>query len=184
MEHCVLKIDKAGQPVKWMSKQEAATLLCNNKVIWSFGDDIIKMRGGINRSGQRSVLCLHPILAVAGDVSKRAYSVPLSNRLLARRDRHLCMYCGNKFLLNELTRDHVLPKSRGGRDVYENLVIACKTCNNRKGDRTPEEAGMPLLAVPFKPTFCEFLALANHHVLADQMAYLEKGFRHQHMRMN
>lgn len=184
MDHCVLKIDKAGQPVNWISKQEAATLLCSEKVIWSFGDDVVEMRGGYNREGRRSVLRLHPILAVAGQISSRSFAVPLSNRLLARRDRYLCMYCGQKFPLNQLTRDHVLPKSRGGRDVYENLVIACKCCNNRKGSRTPEEAGMPLLAVPFKPTFCEFLALANHNVLADQMVYLEKGFKHQHMRMN
>lgn len=184
MNHCVLKIDKAGQPVRWMSKQEAATLICNNKVIWAFGDAVIEMRGGVNRSGERSILKLHPILAVEGKVCQRSYAVPLSNRLLARRDRHICMYCGHKFPLTELTRDHVLPKSRGGLDVYENLVIACKCCNNRKGDRTPEEAGMPLLAVPFKPTFCEFLASANHNVLADQMAYLEKGFKHQHMRLN
>ena len=83
-----------------------------------------------------------------------------------------------------LTRDHVQPKSRGGRDCYENLVIACKACNNRKGDRTPEEAGMPLLAVPFKPTFCEFLALTNRHVLADQMTFLEKGFKHDQLLIN
>ena len=184
MEHCILKIDKAGRPIKWISKQEAATLVCNDKVIWSFGDHLVRMVGGVNRMGRRSVLSLHPILAVDGQVSQRSFAVPLSNRLLARRDRHICMYCGHKFSLSELTRDHVMPKSRGGKDAYENLVIACKACNNRKGDRTPEEANMPLLAVPFKPTFCEFLALANHHVLADQMAYLEKGFRHQHMRMH
>lgn len=170
--------------MKWVTKEEAATLICNDKVIWSFGDDIIELRGGYNRSGKRSILKLHPILAVEGKVSSRSYRVPLSNRLLARRDRYICMYCGARFPMYMLTRDHVQPKSRGGKDVYENLVIACKSCNNRKGNRTPEEASMPLLAVPFQPTFCEFLALANHNVLADQMAYLEKGFKHQHMRMN
>lgn len=184
MDYCILKIDKAGQPVNWISKQEAATLLCADKVIWSFGDDISEMRGGIGRNGRRSILRLHPIVAVAGRISSRSFSVPLSNRLLARRDAYLCMYCGQKFPLSQLTRDHVLPKSRGGRDVYENLVAACKPCNNRKGGRTPEEANMPLLAVPFKPTFCEFLALANHNVLADQMSYLKKGFKHQQMRLN
>jgi len=184
MDHCVLKIDKSGHPVNWMSKEEAATLLCNNKVIWAFGDRVIELRGGINRLGERSILKLHPILAVSGRISNHSYRVPLSNRLLARRDRYICMYCGQKFPLSRLTRDHILPKSRGGRDAYENLVVACQSCNSRKGNRTPEEAGMPLLAVPFQPTFCEFLALANHHVLADQMAYLEKGFKHQHMRLN
>jgi 5-methylcytosine-specific restriction endonuclease McrA len=81
--------------------------------------------------------------------------VPLTRRNIMRRDDFKCQYCGKKNLI--LTIDHVLPKSRGGEDSWENLVAACKHCNNVKGDSTPLEAGMPLLSVPRRPHFISFL---------------------------
>lgn len=80
--------------------------------------------------------------------------VMLSRKNVLRRDKHRCQYCGNK---RDLTVDHVLPKSRGGRDTWENLVAACNRCNNRKGDRTPDEAGMPLARRPFRPSYVMFI---------------------------
>lgn len=56
-----------------------------------------------------------------------------------------------------LTLDHIVPKARGGSDSWENLVCACTSCNNKKGDRTPAEAGMPLLKSPFKPSHIMFI---------------------------
>ena len=69
------------------------------------------------------------------------------NRILAR-DGHRCQYCGKKGTAFDLTIDHILPGSRGGTTSPENLVAACFACNQRKGDRTPEEARMPLLKNP------------------------------------
>jgi 5-methylcytosine-specific restriction endonuclease McrA len=69
------------------------------------------------------------------------------NRILAR-DRHRCQYCGTKGTVFDLTIDHIVPVSRGGTTSPENLVAACFACNQRKGDRTPEEARMPLLKNP------------------------------------
>nr|WP_228702796.1 HNH endonuclease [Salisaeta longa] len=80
--------------------------------------------------------------------------VMLSRRNILKRDRHTCQYCGAK---DRLTIDHVLPKSRGGRDTWENLAAACVACNNRKGDRTPEEANMTLAREPFRPSYVMFL---------------------------
>jgi hypothetical protein len=60
---------------------------------------------------------------------------------VVHRDRDQCRYCGSK---TQLTFDHVIPRSRGGRTTYDNLVLACRDCNQRKGARTPEQAGMPL----------------------------------------
>lgn len=68
----------------------------------------------------------------------------LSRKNILMRDHHTCQYCGNKSGAGDLTLDHVLPRSRGGPGTWENLVAACRRCNNRKGDRLPEEAGMRL----------------------------------------
>lgn len=72
----------------------------------------------------------------------------MSHRNLYLRDNHTCQYCGVKFPASELTLDHVVPRCQGGTSKWENLVVACGPCNHRKNDRTPEEAGMPLLRQP------------------------------------
>ncbi len=79
----------------------------------------------------------------------------LSRKNILRRDGHRCQYCGRGDV--PLTMDHVHPRSRSGEDAWENLVAACVKCNNKKGDRTPEEAEMPLMRVPMKPNHVTFL---------------------------
>ncbi len=79
--------------------------------------------------------------------------IPQQTRALSRknillRDRNTCQFCGRPFPASELTLDHVVPRSRGGRSSWENLVACCYQCNNRKGDRTPEEAGLELVRRP------------------------------------
>lgn len=68
------------------------------------------------------------------------------------RDKGRCQYCGLQVPRSQFTRDHVIPKSRGGKSSFDNIVTACHNCNNRKANRTPQEAGMKLLSVPKKPT--------------------------------
>ena len=75
--------------------------------------------------------------------------IPLTRRNILHRDGHSCQYCG--YSGDELTLDHVIPRSRGGGDAWENIVTACVRCNVRKGNRTPREAGMPLESKPSKP---------------------------------
>jgi 5-methylcytosine-specific restriction endonuclease McrA len=75
--------------------------------------------------------------------------IPLTRRNLLQRDDHTCQYCGYKG--DGLTLDHVVPRSRGGGDSWENMVAACVRCNVKKGNRTPKEAGMPLVSQPRKP---------------------------------
>lgn len=67
------------------------------------------------------------------------------------RDDHACMYCGDKFPVRELTLDHVLPVSQGGKKDWTNIVTACRDCNQKKGNRTPDQADMPLLTRPEEP---------------------------------
>lgn len=81
------------------------------------------------------------------------HKIVLSRRNVMKRDDQTCQYCGRK---SDLTLDHVLPRSRGGRDSWENLVTACTRCNVRKGNRTPEEAGMPLKTQPYRPVHITF----------------------------
>lgn len=70
-----------------------------------------------------------------------------------RRDAHACQYCGERPKRTDLTIDHVMPSSRGGLNNWTNCVTACKECNTRKGNRTPEEAKMPLAVKPIRPKF-------------------------------
>ena len=107
---------------------------------------------------------------------KDSFDPPLENKFLFRRDKNLCLYCGAQFAVSALSRDHVKPLSRGGRDKWTNVVTACRRCNNRKADKMPEEANMQLLAIPFVPNQYEFLYLSNHNVLADQMQFLSARF--------
>jgi 5-methylcytosine-specific restriction endonuclease McrA len=83
----------------------------------------------------------------------------LSRKNILRRDGHRCQYCGRSDL--SLTLDHVQPVSRGGDDSWENLVCACVKCNNRKGDRTPDEAALPLIRRPMRPNHVTFI---SHYV--------------------
>lgn len=81
--------------------------------------------------------------------------VPLSRQNIYRRDGHACGYCGSK---SNLTLDHVIPKSKGGGNTWQNLVTCCKKCNSTKDDRTPKQADMPLLVELYRPTFQQFAA--------------------------
>ena len=102
---------------------------------------------------------------------------PLTNKALFRRDQNICLYCGNRFQEVQLSRDHVHPISRGGRDRWTNVVTACKRCNARKGSYLPDECHMQLLALPYRPNHAEYLALSHSgRILGDQMAFLEKQF--------
>jgi 5-methylcytosine-specific restriction endonuclease McrA len=93
--------------------------------------------------------------------------VRLSRQGIVERDRHTCQYCGAELPRTKLTLDHVLPQSRGGIESWENLVLACLPCNVRKGNRTPEEAKMPLLKKPSKPAW---LPQMGRRVPDDQLA--------------
>lgn len=173
----ILKLDLAGQPRGWITLHEAVTAYARGDVIYGIGDTLPPVLGGIQRvTGVRSRIDLQPIIAMQGRIMD-GFSLPLCNRTLFRRDDHRCLYCGHQHPRTELTRDHVLPTSRGGGDRWENVVAACRRCNMQKDNRTPEEAGMPLLAVPFRPNPWEWHFLAKDRILTDQMDYLSQQFR-------
>jgi 5-methylcytosine-specific restriction endonuclease McrA len=178
----VLRTDLAGQPLEWVDYRDAARLYFLGQVAYACGNPLFLLRGGVNSATRRrSILEIHSIIATHGAhhaLAKRqeGYTPPLSNRTLFQRDDHMCMYCGGRFSPRHLSRDHVRPLSQGGRDVWRNVVTACVRCNNYKASRTPEQAGMELLAVPFKPNHAEYVFLMGRHVLADQMEFLRVHF--------
>lgn len=171
----VLSLDSNGRILDWISWQDATCLYVRDAVAWTLGDSCLTIRGGTCReSGRQSVICLHPIVASRGHARPGLLdpAPALTNIALFARDRHVCLYCGDHCHRSELTRDHVVPLSRGGRDCWENVVTACLSCNVRKGGRTPQQAGMPLLAIPYRPSWVEHLILSNRNILADQMEFL------------
>ncbi len=170
----ILKLDAGGLPVGWIRWQTAVTLYARDRVCWETGEERFVVHGGVSAStGLRSQLSVGSIIAVADRSHRFEGNAPLlTNRTLFQRDHNLCLYCGRQFSVQHLTRDHVVPASRGGENIWENCVTACRSCNQRKDDRTPEEAGMKLLAVPYTPNLAEYLILSNRRILADQMEFL------------
>jgi hypothetical protein len=174
----ILKLNAAGRPVSWITREEGALLYCRDKVAWEAGLDFVRLNGGTSRiTGARSILLVSTIVAARGGT--REYDLlndvpPLTNANLFRRDGHMCLYCGDYLYDCELTRDHVVPVSRGGKDTWDNVVTACHTCNHRKDNLLLEEIGMKLLAVPYVPNRAEGLILENRHILGDQMEFLKE----------
>ena len=95
--------------------------------------------------------------------------VSMSRQNIYKRDGYRCVYCGGR---EKLTLDHVIPRSKGGRDSWHNLVTACQRCNTEKGDRTPEEAEMSMSHKPFRPSFIMYLRDFNGKVSDDWKPYL------------
>ena len=171
----VLQLDVSGRPQAWISAKEAAVIYASEGVAWTLGDPFTVLRGGTQRrTGLQSRIELHPIIAVRGAVPSRAWRTTpaLSNPKLFARDRQLCAYCGHRYPFDDLTREHIRPVSRGGRDTWMNCITACRPCNGRKGNRLPEEARMSLLYLPYVPSLHEDMILRGRRILADQMDFL------------
>ena len=182
LEQPVLRTDVSGMPLEWIDYQLAARLYHLEEVVYTCGTPLYRIHGGTNaRSGRRSVIDVNSIIATQGGAyaqlrASADYVPPLSNSALFRRDFNLCLYCGGRFPQHELSRDHVTPLVQGGSNDWNNVVTACKRCNHHKGGRTPEQAGMQLLAIPFTPNHAEYIYLQGRRILADQMQFLRAHF--------
>ncbi len=178
----VLRTDASGMPLEWIDYREAVRLHCLDQVAYAFGTPLYTLHGGTNaKSGLQTTIAISSMLATHGSSGnpgtlRADYVPPLNNETLFRRDACLCMYCGGRFPPAQLSRDHVRPFCQGGRDTWNNVVTACRRCNNSKASRTPEQAKMQLIAVPFTPTYAEYIFLKGRRVLADQMEYLLAHF--------
>lgn len=144
----VLVLNQDYRAISVCSVERAVVLLLLHKAELVHADPMRRIRSSRDQHPWPSIVRLKMYVHVPYK------KIMLSRRNLLRRDRFRCQYCGST---DRLTLDHVLPKSRGGKDTWENLVAACVPCNNRKGSRTPEEAAMPLTRRPFRPSHVMFI---------------------------
>jgi 5-methylcytosine-specific restriction endonuclease McrA len=143
----VLVLSTTYQPLYTCGVEKAITLLYLGKAV------SVKDSDSVVRSPSVTLKVPMAIRLLVKVVAQRFHeTVRPARQAVFKRDRHACQYCGKR---GELTIDHVHPRSRGGEDTWENLVAACQTCNNRKGDRRPDEAGMTLKTVPRAPKLVE-----------------------------
>lgn len=186
MQHRILAVDQAWTPDKWLSPEDALSLYTRGLVDYSLGETVAVLRGGMNaQTGKQSILELNSILVIdtRGHMTQFDQTPNITREMLFQRDRCTCAYCGGVFKSKDLTFEHIHPASRGGRTTWSNIVSACVPCNQRKADRRPEEAGMELLYIPYRPTRHEHMILQNRHIRTDQMKFLmEKVPEHSRLR--
>ena len=147
MNSNVLVLNQDYQPLSVCSVQRSVKLLFLDKAEMLHEDPEKVIRTVDQEFSYPSVIRLRYYIRIP-------YSrIVLTRKNIMKRDRHICQYCGVK---SDLTLDHVMPKSRGGKDTWENLVTACNKCNVKKGNRTPDEARMPLNTTPYRPIHITF----------------------------
>ncbi|RLV08111.1 HNH endonuclease [Streptomyces griseocarneus] len=146
-----LVLNASFEPLATVSRRRAVVLVLQGKAVVEQERPGLRLRGSQVDVPVPQVIRLRRYVRVP--FRRQA---PWSRRGVLVRDRHRCAYCGRR----ATTVDHVVPRSRGGEDSWLNTVAACAEDNHRKADRTPEQAGMPLLTAPFEPTPSDALLLA------------------------
>ena len=162
----VLVLNASYEPLHVTSVKRAITLV-------QYGvAEVLEIGGDVVRSPS-TVLRVPSVIRLRRYVRRpRVHPVPFNRRNVLRRDTYTCQYCGSE---QDLTLDHVLPRSRGGRHGWENVITACRPCNQRKGNRTPDEAGMPLRTRPRAPTFGVYAHGQFAHWQPEWAQYIGQG---------
>lgn len=172
----ILALDRSMAPYLWFSARDAINAYLTDDVVSELGSEVLLFRGGISRAtGRRSEMAVASIIVVrSADIYrnwKRDY-IPFSREGVLRRDRHICAYC----LARAETVDHIVPISQRGPSHWMNCVAACGHCNwHRKRNRRPEQAGMQIHFLPYKPCRYEAAILSGRRILSDQMEFLRSG---------
>jgi 5-methylcytosine-specific restriction endonuclease McrA len=144
----VLVLNQSYQPISLTTVKKAVNLAWRDKV------DLVET-ADYNLRSPTSEFPSPLVIRLRGGVKFNPFGrVELTRKNLFRRDGGSCVYCGSE---HQLTADHVIPKSRGGKSTWENLVTACHTCNNRKDNKTPEEVGLRLSIKPKQPHYLLFM---------------------------
>ncbi len=146
-----LVLDQGYQPHRIISWQRAVCMLFDGKVeiVEEYDDDI--------RSVSLTIK-MPAVVRLLRKLSGRKRAIKFSRINVATRDDFRCQYCSGRFPLKKLTYDHVVPRCRGGKTSWENIVMACYDCNGKKGKLTPDEAGLQLRKTPVKPSWLPLVA--------------------------
>jgi len=149
MEYCVL-LNQDYSFLNIINWKKAVCLVVKDKA------KVLHYSNKIIRHGDNGVEFKIPSVLVLLRLIRRIYKnrVPLTKKNIMVRDDFKCVYCGSAF---NLTIDHIVPVSRGGKTSFENCVTSCRECNNNKGDKLPSECGMSFAKTPHQPTISEFL---------------------------
>jgi len=136
-----------------ISWKKAITLMVKGKV------EVVKESSRIIQNSARTVKIVLPEILRLIQMVYRVYKskIPFSKKSVVIRDKGICQYCGVK-IASDITIDHIIPVSRGGKSTFNNCVACCKKCNSHKNDQLISECGMTLLREPFKPSVMEFIA--------------------------
>ncbi len=140
----ILLLNVTYEPLLVISWQKAITLLTLGKVevIEEYDHEVHSVSFAIK---------LPAVVRLLNMVKWRKRTPTFSRSNIYARDHQKCQYCGKKLALQEITYDHVVPKSQGGETSWGNVVVCCLKCNGKKGGRTPKQAGMKLLSAPKRP---------------------------------
>ena len=161
--HRVLVLNATFEPLNTVSVPRAIALLLADKA------ELIEAAEAKLRS-QHITLPMPLVIRLVTFVRiPRMMPLAVTRRGVLNRDNHTCQYCGRLLPPADLTLDHVLPRCRGGKTTWDNVVAACKPCNHRKNDRTPGEARMRMLRQPFRP---RYLAMVVYDIPAVWHKYL------------
>jgi 5-methylcytosine-specific restriction endonuclease McrA len=151
----VLVLNATYEPLSVVSVKRAVVLLLKEKA------ELIEAAEARLRAENFSIPRPLVIRLVYFVKIPRRMSLPVTRRTVLARDNFTCQYCGDVPPRQKLTIDHVLPRSRGGKTTWENVVVACQRCNGRKGNRTPVEANMKLFTEPKRPQYLAVAAFAS-----------------------
>ena len=149
-----LLLNASYEVLSFITEKKAFKLLIKEKVeVVSSWNDLVNWGDGKIK---------HPAtLRLKKHVRRNYFNSNFSRKALVKRDRSTCQYCGKKLTASMITIDHVLPRAQGGVTSFVNCVVCCQLCNNKKADKTPEQAGMKLLR---KPTHPSFLPIIIHQI--------------------
>jgi 5-methylcytosine-specific restriction endonuclease McrA len=155
MNSRVLVLNQDFSPLMVCSVQRAFVLVYLNK------SELVRPANGFKLHSITRTFPMPSVIRLNRYVTAPYKGVTLTRQNVFKRDSFECQYCGTH---KDLTLDHVTPSSKGGQHTWINLVTACKSCNTRKGDYTPEDAGMILRRRPYKPSYALFLReLSGNH---------------------
>lgn len=160
----VLVLNQSYQPITVTTLERAVILSLQNKAT------IVQATEGKEITSQRLSMPYPSVIRLTEFKPVPYKKVPLTNYNIFKRDSFKCAYCGSG---KELTLDHVIPRAQGGKTQWKNLVTACRECNGLKGDKTPEQAEMPLKhGIPHRPSFIMYMNKMNGRVREDWKEYL------------